>query len=75
MAYERKIPVDLDCGVTIYQIMVGGKWKLYLINSMNRGLCRPDRVSENNPRSIKKSFGATVHGNGKHGACIKNYLC
>ena len=27
MKYERKIPIDLDCGVTIYQIMVGGKWK------------------------------------------------
>lgn len=40
MAYERKIPIDLDCGETIYQIMVGGKWKPYLINSMNRGLCR-----------------------------------
>lgn len=41
MKYERKIPIDLDCGVTIYQIMVGGKWKPYLINCMNRGLRRP----------------------------------
>lgn len=39
MAYERKIPIDLECGVTIYQIMVGGKWKPYLINCMNRGVC------------------------------------
>ena len=41
MKYERKIPIDLDCGVTIYQMMVGGKWKAYLINCMNRGLLRP----------------------------------
>lgn len=40
MKYERKIPIDLDCGVTIYQIMVGSKWKPYLINCMNRGLKR-----------------------------------
>ena len=40
MAYERKIPIDLDCGVTIYQLMIGGKWKPYLINCMNRGICR-----------------------------------
>lgn len=40
MSYERKIPIDLECGVTIYQIMLGGKWKPYLINCMNRGLCR-----------------------------------
>ena len=41
MNYERKIPVDLTCGVTIYDIMAGGKWKPYLINCMNRGLKRP----------------------------------
>lgn len=40
MTYERKIPIDLDCGVTIYQIMLGGKWKPYLINCMNRGVDR-----------------------------------
>ncbi len=44
MKYERKIPIDLDCGVTIYQIMVGGKWKPYLINCMNRGLKRPSEL-------------------------------
>lgn len=41
MKYERKIPIDLECGVTIYDIMAGGKWKPYLINCMNRGLKRP----------------------------------
>lgn len=40
MAYERKIPVDLECGVTIYQIMLGGKWKPYLVNCMHRGISR-----------------------------------
>lgn len=41
MKYERKIPIDLECGVTIYDIMVGGKWKPYLINCMNNGYRRP----------------------------------
>ena len=41
MSYERKIPIDLECGVTVYNLMVGGKWKLYLINCMNRGIKRP----------------------------------
>ena len=43
MKYERKIPIDLGCGVSIYQIMAGGKWKPYLINCMNRGLRRPSQ--------------------------------
>lgn len=41
MKYERKIPIDLRCGVTIYELMAGGKWKPYLINCMNRGVGRP----------------------------------
>lgn len=41
MKYERKIPIDLECGVTIYQLVAGGKWKPYLINCMNRGIHRP----------------------------------
>lgn len=41
MSYERKIPIDLECGVTIYDLMAGGKWKPYLINCMNRGVKRP----------------------------------
>ncbi len=39
--YKRKIPVDLDCGVTITQLVIGGKWKPYLINCITKGYHRP----------------------------------
>lgn len=40
--YEYKIPpIDLDCGVTITQYVMGAKWKPYLINCMTRGIHRP----------------------------------
>lgn len=54
MAYERKIPIDLECGVTIYQIMVGGKWKPYLINCMNRGIYRLVEFQKIIPGSTKR---------------------
>lgn len=54
MKYERKIPIDLDCGVTIYQMMVGGKWKPYLINCMNRGIHRPSELLHAIPGSTKR---------------------
>lgn len=44
MKYERKIPVDLQCGVTVYDLMAGGKWKPYLINCINRGIGRPSEL-------------------------------
>lgn len=40
--YEYKIPpIDLDCGVTITQHVIGSKWKPYLINCMTKGIHRP----------------------------------
>lgn len=40
--YEYKIPpIDLDCGVTITQHVMGAKWKPYLINCMTKGIHRP----------------------------------
>lgn len=54
MKYERKIPIDLTCGVTIYQLMVGGKWKPYLINCINQGLKRPSEFLKVIPGATKR---------------------
>lgn len=54
MNYERKIPIDLECGVTIYDLMVGGKWKPYLINCMNRGIRRPSEFQRIIPGATKR---------------------
>lgn len=54
MKYERKIPIDLKCGVTIYDIMAGGKWKPYLINCMNRGIKRPSEFQRVIPGATKR---------------------
>lgn len=54
MKYERKIPIDLECGVTIYQLMVGGKWKPYLVNCINTGLRRPSEFLRVIPGATKR---------------------
>lgn len=54
MKYERKIPIDLKCGVTIYDLMAGGKWKPYLINCMNRGIKRPSEFQRIIPGATKR---------------------
>lgn len=54
MKYERKIPVDLKCGVTVYDLMVGGKWKPYLINCMNRGIRRPSEFQRVIPGATRR---------------------
>lgn len=54
MRYERKIPIDLECGVTIYDIMAGSKWKPNLINGMNRGVRRPSEFQCFIPGATKR---------------------
>lgn len=54
MNYKRKIPIDLTCGVTIYDLMVGGKWKPYLINCMHRGIKRPSEFQRIIPGATKR---------------------
>lgn len=54
MKYERKIPIDLKCGVTIYDIMVGGKWKSYLIKCMNGRIKRPSEFQRVIPGATKR---------------------
>ena len=71
MKYERKIPIDLDCGVTIYQIMVGGKWKPYLINCINRGLRRPSEFQRVIPGATKRVLSQQLSEMEKMGLVAK----
>ncbi|MBC9795957.1 winged helix-turn-helix transcriptional regulator [Sinomicrobium weinanense] len=54
--YERKIPEDLECGVTITAKVLGGKWKPCIIDSIRRGIQRPSElhqdITEASPRVI-----------------------
>lgn len=42
--YERKIPEDLECGITVAMKIFGGKWKPCIIDAVNRGYRRPSEM-------------------------------
>jgi len=39
--YTRKIKEDLDCGIFVAAKVFGGKWKLCVLDAINRGIARP----------------------------------
>ncbi|RYY25308.1 MAG: transcriptional regulator [Chitinophagaceae bacterium] len=41
---QRKIPEDLDCGLTISMKVFGAKWKPCIIDTINRGFTRPSQM-------------------------------
>ncbi|MBB5634422.1 DNA-binding HxlR family transcriptional regulator [Pedobacter cryoconitis] len=39
--YQRKIPIDYDCGLSIAMEVVGSKWKFCLLDEISKGIKRP----------------------------------
>lgn len=45
--YQRKIPIDYNCGLTVAMEVVGSKWKFCLLDEISKGVKRPkDLVKE-----------------------------
>ncbi|NSL90838.1 winged helix-turn-helix transcriptional regulator [Chitinophaga solisilvae] len=42
--YEKKIPENLDCGISIAIKVLGGKWKAWIIDKINIGVRRPSEL-------------------------------
>lgn len=52
--YEKKIPKDFSCGMTITFEVIGGKWKPCLIDSINQGIQGPSELAKKHPLASKR---------------------
>ena len=52
--YERKIPINTTCGVEVTQLVIGGKWKSWLIRAINSGTHRPTDIQREIPTATKR---------------------
>ncbi len=39
--YQRKIPIDYNCGLTVAMEVIGSKWKFCLLDEKAKGIKRP----------------------------------
>lgn len=39
--YQRKIPIDYECGLSVAMEVVGSKWKFCLLDEIAKGTTRP----------------------------------
>jgi DNA-binding HxlR family transcriptional regulator len=42
--YERKLPVNLNCGLHVFMHVINGKWKANLICYIHNGIKRPGEL-------------------------------
>ena len=65
--YQKKIPVQLDCGLHFFKELLSGKWKLMLVYYISKNLKRPSELQRKIPdadrRVMDKQVGELVwHG-------------
>lgn len=63
--YVKKTDEDLDCGIRVAFKVFGGKWKLCIIDAINRGITRPAEIYKNTPgatlRVIEMQLAELLH--------------
>ncbi|MBE8721132.1 transcriptional regulator [Sphingobacterium sp. Ka21] len=69
--YEKKIPKDFSCGMSITLEIIGGKWKPCLINSIHKGIHRPSELARKNPEASKRVLSLQLKELEEHGVVRK----
>ncbi|AWG25796.1 winged helix-turn-helix transcriptional regulator [Flavobacterium kingsejongi] len=72
--YQKKIPIDYDCGLGVAMEVIGSKWKFCVLDEISKGITRPKdlvhaingitkRVLQNQLRELERHgiLGKTVY--------------
>jgi len=52
--YERKLPVELECGLHLFMEVMQGKWKINLIWCIYGGIKRPGELHRRMPKASRR---------------------
>jgi DNA-binding HxlR family transcriptional regulator len=52
--YEKKIPKEFNCGISIIMEIIGGKWKSYLLFLISNGIRRPNELHKKVPSATRR---------------------
>jgi DNA-binding HxlR family transcriptional regulator len=52
--YEKKLPVELECGLHLFMEVMDGKWKINLIWCIYKGIRRPGELQRRIPKASRR---------------------
>jgi DNA-binding HxlR family transcriptional regulator len=52
--YEKKLPVELECGLHLFMEVMNGKWKISLIWCIYTGIKRPGELHRRMPKASRR---------------------
>jgi len=69
--YERKLPVDLECGLNLFMEIMSGKWKIKLIWCIYSGIRRPGDLQRKIPKASRRLLDTQLRQLVEHGILSK----
>ncbi|MVM33737.1 transcriptional regulator [Spirosoma sp. HMF4905] len=69
--YEKKLPVELDCGLHLFMEVMNGKWKISLIWSIHSGIRRPGELHRKISKASRRLLDTQLNQLVEHGIVSK----
>lgn len=69
--YERKLPVEVECGLNLFMEIMSGKWKIKLIWCIYSGICRPADLQRKIPNASRRLLDTQLKQLEEHGILAK----
>jgi DNA-binding HxlR family transcriptional regulator len=59
--YQRKIAIELNCGLDLVKEVLYGKWKIHLIYFMSQGIKRPGELQRKIPGAPRRVLNVQLN--------------
>ena len=69
--YEKKLPVELECGLHLFMEVMNGKWKISLIWCIYIGIKRPGELHRKIPKASRRLLDSQLKQLTDHGILSK----
>jgi DNA-binding HxlR family transcriptional regulator len=69
--YQRKIPIELNCGLDLVREVIYGKWKIHLIYFISQGIKRPSDLQRRIPGATRRVLNVQLNQLEQHGLIAK----
>lgn len=69
--YERKLPVEIECGLHLFMEVLNGKWKIKLIWCIHSGINRPGELRRKIAKASRRLLDTQLSQLVAHGILAK----
>ena len=69
--YQRKIPIELNCGLDLVKEILFGKWKIHLLYYISLGIKRPGELQRKIPSATRRVLNVQLNQLEQHGLITK----